>query len=164
LEIELAEQGKPAEVWLKLNNLSDVETVNLIVNAAEKGVKFKLIVRSMFSLVISPSQKNIQAISIVDRYLEHSRMLVFGNNGFPKVYLSSADFLPRNFDSRIETVFPILDKNLSEQLIRYFEIQWSGNVKSRVLDAKLTNKFKQKKKDKNTIRAQYEIAEYLKSL
>lgn len=162
-EIDFANEGKPAEVWIKVNNLSDVETVDLILHAAKKGVKFRLIVRSMFSL-INDTDKNIEAISLVDRYLEHSRILIFGNNGVPKVHLSSADFLPRNFDSRIETIFPILDNNLSDQLIRYFEIQWSDNVKARRLDPKLTNKLREREPDSKEIRAQYAIEEYLRSL
>lgn len=160
-EVALAAEGKPAEVSIKLNNLSDLETVRLINSAAEKGVKFRLIVRSMFSLVAG-NEANIESISIVDKYLEHSRMFIFGNDGNPEVYLSSADFLPRNFDSRIETVFPILDKKLARQLINYFDIQWSDNVKARILDEKLSNTFRGSETDPVKIRSQFAIEEYLR--
>ncbi|MDF1811044.1 MAG: polyphosphate kinase 1 [Verrucomicrobiales bacterium] len=162
-EMALAAEGKPAEISIKLNNLSDVETIQLINEAAEAGVKFRLIVRSMFSLV-SGSKENIESISIVDKYLEHSRIIIFGNDGKPEVYLSSADFLPRNFDSRVETMFPILDKKLSKQLITYFEIQWSDTVKARILDEKLTNQFKSGGSESEKIRSQFAIEEYLRSL
>ena len=162
-EAGLAKEGKPAEICLKLNNLSDVEVVRLINEAAEAGVKFRIIVRSMFSLIVG-SQPNIEAIGIVDKYLEHSRIFVFGNDGNPEVYLSSADFLPRNFDSRVETVFPVIDKRLSKQLIQYFEIQWSDNVKARVHDENLSNQFRKQKPDEEVIRSQFAIEDYLRSL
>ena len=136
-ETKLAKRGRPATLALKVNNLSDLETISLLYKAAEAGVKIRIIARSMFSLITGqdgPIGENIEAISIVDRYLEHSRVLIFGNDGDPEVYLSSADLLPRNFDSRIETIFPLLDKKLRQQLIDYFEIQWRDNVKARVLD------------------------------
>ncbi len=162
-EISFAEEGRLSQVALKLNNLSDVDTIRLILRAARAGVKFRLIVRSMFSL-ITEEVPNIEAISIVDRYLEHSRIFLFGNGGEPEVYLSSADFLPRNFDSRIETVFPVLDRKLARQLIDYFEIQWSDNMKARILDEKLSNRFRDPRPGEPLVRAQYAIEDYLRGL
>ena len=164
-EIRLAEQGKPATLDLKVNNLSDLETISLIYEAAEAGVIIRIIARGMFSLISGQKGRigeNIQAIGIVDRYLEHSRMFIFGNDGDPEVYLSSADFLPRNFDSRIETIFPLNDKKLRKQIIDYFEIQWSDNVKARILDDDLSNDYRTRGHNVPQVRAQGSIEEYLR--
>lgn len=166
-EIELAKQGRPATLALKINNLSDLETVTLLYEAAEAGVKIRIIARSMFSLITEqkgPIGENIEAISIVDRYLEHSRVLIFGNDGDPEVYLSSADLLPRNFDSRIEIVFPLLDKKLRQQLIDYFEIQWRDNIKARILDHNLSNQYRARKRTEKKVRAQFALEEYLREM
>ncbi len=164
-EIDLAKAGEHAEICLKMNNFSDPEMVELISQAAKAGVQFRLIVRSMFSLIIDDKQPNIKAISIVDKYLEHSRMMIFGNDGNPEVYLSSADFLPRNFDTRIEAMFPVLDKKLSSQLIHYFELQWSDNTKARILDEDLSNDQRQPgAPGSEPVRSQEEIQKYLRSL
>jgi len=161
-EIEAAKAGKKAGISLKINNLSDEEVVGLLYEASQAGVKIRIIARSMFSLITGDGPgESIEAIGIVDKYLEHSRLLIFENDGEPEVYLSSADFLPRNFDSRIETVFPIYDKKLKEQLFKYFEIQWSDNVKARILDADLSNEYR--KSDGKPIRAQYVIEDYLRN-
>ncbi|MAS91673.1 MAG: polyphosphate kinase 1 [Verrucomicrobiales bacterium] len=161
-EIENHAEGKPSGIRIKINNFSDVETNGLIREAANAGVPVKLIVRSMFSLVIEEGDP-IEAISIVDKYLEHSRMLIFENEGNPLVYLSSADFMPRNFDSRVETMFPILDKKLKGQLTEYFDIQWRDNTKARVLDGKLKNGYRDRGKAK-PVRAQFDIEKYLREI
>lgn len=161
-EIENHKAGKSSGLSLKVNNFSDRETNALIVKAANEGVPVRLIVRSMFSLVVD-EESPIQAISIVDKYLEHSRLLIFENDGNREVYLSSADFLPRNFDTRVETMIPIYDKKLKNQISEYFEIQWRDNTKARILDADLTNKY-QSAKGKEKRRAQFDIEEYLRSL
>ena len=105
-EIEFAEKGEKAEIWLKINNLSDVETVRRLYAAADAGVKLRLIVRGMFSFVPGTRQQsdNAEAVGIVDKFLEHTRVLVFHNGGDRRYFLSSADFLARNFDSRCEAV------------------------------------------------------------
>ncbi len=160
-EIENHRAGKKAGMSLKVNNLSDIETIDLLMQAAEAGVKIRLIVRSMFSLVIGDDSP-IEAISIVDKYLEHSRMLIFENDGETEVYLSSADFLPRNFDSRVETIFPVYDKKLKKQLVNYFEIQWEDNTKARILDEDLTNQYRKRKRGQKSRRAQFDIETYLR--
>ncbi len=165
-EIKLAKAGKTATLDLKINNLSDLETISLLYKAAEAGVKIRIIARSMFSLITGqkgPIGENIQAIAIVDRYLEHSRMFIFGNNGDPEVYLSSADLLPRNFDSRVETAFPIYDKKLRKELIEHFRIQWSDNVKARILDHDLKNRFRKRGPKEPEVRAQFAYEEYLRN-
>ncbi len=145
-EIEFAKQGKKAEIFVKLNNLSDVEVVRMLYRAAQKGVRIRLIVRTMFSVV--PGTKGfgdkLRAIGIVDRFLEHTRILYFAHGGY---YISSADFLPRNFDSRVEIVCPIYDPKLQDQLHEYLRHQWHDGQKARVLDENLTNEFRKSKSD-----------------
>ena len=160
-EIENHKVGKASGISFKVNNFSDVETNELVSEAAEAGVPVRLIVRSMFSLVIEDDSP-IEAISIVDKYLEHSRLLIFDNGGDPEIFLSSADFLPRNFDSRVETVFPVYDRRLKRQLLEYFEIQWRDNTKARVLDRDLTNQYRRGSEKDKPVRAQFEIESYLR--
>jgi polyphosphate kinase len=104
----------------------------------------QLIVRAMFSLVTEqPDIKdNLHAIGIVDRYLEHSRIFICGNGGKPRYFLSSADFLPRNFDSRFEVVCPVYDRELQAELAKVFDLQWNDYIKARVLDKDLSNSFR----------------------
>ena len=162
-EIENHKAGLTSGISIKVNNFSDRETNQLILGAAEAGVPVRLIVRSMFSLVLDRDSP-IEAISIVDKYLEHSRMFFFENDGDPEMYLSSADFLPRNFDSRVETIFPILDRKLRKQLIEYFEIQWRDNVKARILDYNLSNQYRERSKGDRDVRAQFAIEEFLREV
>ena len=89
-------------------------------------------------------------------------MLIFTNGGEPEVYLSSADFMPRNFDTRVETIFPVYDPELRTQLIDYFDIQWSDNTKARLLDRNLTNGYRVAKKGGKKVRAQFAIEDYLR--
>lgn len=160
-EIAHARAGREASIFLKLNNLADPEITALLYEASEAGVGVRLIVRSMFSVVTGDRKfsKNIRGLGIVDRYLEHSRILLFANGGHPRCLLSSADFLPRNFDSRFEIVFPILDDALHAELRRVMEIQWSDNVKARVLDGRLTNTIA--KGGKKSVRSQEKIRKWL---
>ncbi len=161
-EIANHREGKPAGLSFKVNNFSDGETNDLIQKAADAGVPVRLIVRSMFSMVID-EESSIEAISIVDKYLEHSRVIIFENDGNPDVFLSSADFLPRNFDTRVETIFPILDKKLRTQMIDYFNIQWKDTTKARILDEGLTNSYRTAN-GKPAVRAQFEIEKYLRKI
>ena len=162
-EIENHSAGIQAGISIKVNNFSDFETNALFTEAAAAGVPVRLIVRSMFSMVLE-DESPIHAISIVDKYLEHSRMVIFENGGDREVYLSSADFMPRNFDSRVETMFPILEKKLKNQLSEYFEIQWRDNVKARILDRDLRNRYRERKPNEEAVRAQFEIEKYLRSI
>ena len=162
-EIDHAKHGREAGISIKLNNLADPEITGLLYEASQAGVKVQLIVRSMFSVVTGDTaSKNIRAIGIVDRYLEHSRILVFRNGGSPRYFLSSADFLPRNFDSRFEIVCPIYDPVLQQQLQQCLGIQWSDNTKSRVLDKKLANHLV--KSNGPPVRAQETMREWLAKL
>lgn len=157
-----AQKGLPAEIFLKLNNLSDLEIVECLYMAEKAGVKIKLIVRSMFSVITGDdaNPSNIKAIGIVDRYLEHSRIFRFTNGGQTKIFLSSADFLPRNFDSRCEIICPIYEEKIQQQLSDYLELQWNDNQKARVLDRGLLNRYA-KGKSKKKLRAQDAIRQWL---
>jgi polyphosphate kinase len=165
-EIAAAQAGETARIWIKINNLSDVEVVRRLYRAAAAGVDIRLIVRGMFSLDTGEPDcaHHLAAIGIVDQLLEHARILIFHNRGKRRFYLSSADFLPRNFDSRCEVLCPILDPWLQEQLARYVEIQWSDTVKARVLDSSLSNQLREPSGSAPPIRAQAAIREYLSKL
>ncbi len=162
-EIAQARAGLPAEIFLKLNNLSDLEIVELLYQAEKAGVQVRLICRSMFSVVTGDAKhaSNIAARGLVDRYLEHSRIFRFANGGHPKVFLSSADFLPRNFDSRFEIICPIFDPQIQAELTTYLELQWSDNQKARVLDRALLNHYATGSQPKVAVRAQSVIHTWL---
>jgi len=161
-EIKNARQKKPASILLKVNSLSDEDLIDRLYDAAKEGVEIKLIVRGIFSML---SQNNkfkipITAISIVDEYLEHARVWVFHNNGKEKVYISSADWMVRNLDHRVEATCPITEEAIKKELKNILNIQLSDNVKARWLDNELSNdyvSFKGKKK----IRSQFETYHFL---
>jgi polyphosphate kinase len=157
-EIRNAQGGHPAYIFLKVNNLADVEIVKALYRASCAGVRVKLIARAMCSLVpgVVGMSENIEAISIVDRYLEHSRIFVFCNAGEPLYFLSSADLMTRNLDRRVEVVCPISDPSLQGELQELLDIQWADNTKARVLDMGLTNQIHSTPEVK-PIRSQWEI-------
>ena len=163
-EIRNAQKGKKAYIHFKLNNLTDKEIIEQLYEASNAGVKIKLIIRGMLSLVpeIPKQSENIKAIGIVDRFLEHSRFLIFCNGGDEEMYISSADLMPRNLDHRIEVTCPIFDKTIREELKNIFNIQWKDNVKARIIDEDQTNKFV--KQVKNRVHSQIEVYNYLKSI
>lgn len=163
-EIRNAKAGKEASIFLKLNGLTDAGLIKKLYEASEAGVKIRLIVRGMFCLIpgIEGMSSNIEAISIVDKFLEHSRIFVFGNNGDAKYFISSADWMPRNIDRRIEVTCPILDDSIKKELSEYLEIQWRDNVRSRKLNEHLDNKYKNRSVRKK-IRSQWQIYDFLKS-
>ncbi len=161
-EIRAAEKGKTAWIFLKVNNLTDPEIIRALYQAGRAGVKVRLIVRSMFSLQagVPGLSDNIEAISIVDKYLEHSRIFAFANGGQPLFFLSSADLMPRNLDQRIEVTFPIYDPSVRRELESFLELQWNDNVKARALDKDLSNQFRSTGSEEK-IRAQWAIHEML---
>jgi polyphosphate kinase len=148
-EIAHAKKGKPAKLTLKMNSLQDEEMIKLLYQASQSGVKIHLIVRGICCLSANqkPYSSNIQAISIVDRYLEHSRVFVFHNDGNPEVYLSSADWMVRNLHFRVETMFPVLDPEIAKTIITCLNIQLNDNVKARILDPELKNEYLQNDQD-----------------
>lgn len=132
-EIDFAKKGKPAKMWLKMNNLVDPEMIHKLYAASQAGVQIKLIVRGICSLVpgIKGFSENIEAISIVGRYLEHSRVFIFHNNSDEKYFISSADWMSRNLDTRSEVAVPIYDPQSQRELKELLELQLKDNVKAR---------------------------------
>lgn len=164
-EIQLAKAGKKASIILKMNSLVDREMITKLYEASNAGVKIKLIVRGACSLVtgIEGYSENIKAYSIVDKYLEHARVFIFHNDGDEKMYITSADWMSRNLDSRSEVAVPIYDKEVRKQLKDIINIQLSGNTKVRILDANLENNYVKPKPGDKKIRVQDEVYNYLKN-
>lgn len=163
-EIASARNGKEAYIILKLNNLVDIELVNLLYEASNAGVKIKLMVRGMCSLVagIPGFSENIEARGIIDRYLEHSRIFIFYNGGETKYYISSADWMSRNLDRRVEVTCPIYDEAIQQELQDYVDIIWSDNTRARILDEKMSNKYF-KTRSLKKVRAQEALYLYFKN-
>ncbi|MFC6246900.1 polyphosphate kinase 1 [Flavobacterium psychroterrae] len=143
-EILHALAGRKTHIKLKMNSLSDFKMIDKLYEASNAGVKIQLQVRGICSLIpgIPGMSENIEAISIVDNYLEHTRVYIFGNAGLTEVYISSADFMTRNLDGRVEVTCPIYDLEIKKELIDNFSIAWKGNVKVRYHSYKLDNKYK----------------------
>lgn len=143
-EIKNARAGLPAYIDAKLNSLVDLEMIDQLYEASRAGVKIRLIVRGICSLVpgIPGTSENIEVISIVDRYLEHSRIFFFGNGGAERCYLSSADWMIRNLDHRVEVAVPVLDAALSEELRYYFNLQLRDTCKARIIDGERKNEYR----------------------
>ena len=158
-EIKNASAGKEGYILLKLNNLVDKEMIKKLYEASAAGVKIELIVRGVCSLVpgVKGISENITAISIVDRFLEHSRIIVFGNDRDPKYFIASADWMTRNLDHRIEVCTPIYDKNLQKILRDTLQFQLDDNTKSRILDKDQKNKHKE---TTSTKKVQSQLATY----
>jgi polyphosphate kinase len=162
-EIKNARSGLKASMTLKMNGLQDEEMINLLYEASQAGVKINLIIRGICCLVASekPYSENISAISIVDRFLEHTRAFVFHNDGQPEVYLSSADWMVRNLHFRVESLFPVLDPEIAKTIITCLNIQLNDNVKARILDNTLTNNRVKSSQD-IAVRSQIETYFYIK--
>ena len=161
-EIKNARAGKKAFIFLKLNNLTDREIIDYLYEAGNAGVTVRLIIRGMISLVpgLKKISENIKGIGIVDRFLEHTRFMIFCNGGNEECFISSADLMTRNIEHRIEVTCPIFDKGIKNEMKKIFEIQWSDNVKARKLDASLSNQFV--KSGKKPVRSQIEVYNFLK--
>jgi len=161
-EIKNAKSGVQACIILKMNSLSDEALINKLYEAAKAGVEIKLIVRGIFCMY-SQNKKFIhpvKAISIVDEYLEHARVFIFHNGGDEKVFISSADWMVRNLDHRVEATCPIFDDNIKKMLRTILEIQLRDNVKARILDNELSNKYVTDN-SLEKVRSQVEIYNYL---
>jgi len=142
-EIHNAKSGKPAYIILKLNSIVDEEIISRLYAASNAGVEIKMILRGICSLAsgVPSISENISAISVVDKYLEHSRILVFCNDGDVKYYISSADFMSRNFDHRSEVAVPVFDRKIQKAIQSFLDLQLSDNVKARVLDVHQRNRY-----------------------
>ncbi len=164
-EIKNKLDGKEAYIIIKMNNLADAAIIRKLYEASEAGVPVLLFIRSMFSLIpgIDGLSSNIRAFSIVDKFLEHSRILVFCSGGEDKMYITSADLMPRNLDRRVEVTCPIYDPDLKQELRTFLRLQLEDNVKTRILDKDLTNSYVPSDTDKSS-RAQWSIYDYLKRL
>ncbi|WP_226065749.1 polyphosphate kinase 1 [Kaistella polysaccharea] len=161
-EIEESKAGKKALIIIKVNSLSDRDLIQKIYDAAKAGVTVKMIVRGIYCAINQKDFKQkIMAISIVDEYLEHSRIMYFYNKGHEDIYISSADWMTRNLDHRIEAAAKITQKNLKKEIKDQLDIQLNDNVKARILDKKLSNLYVEG--GKNPIRSQIEIYHYLKN-
>ncbi|MBW3520319.1 polyphosphate kinase 1 [Flavobacterium sp. NKUCC04_CG] len=143
-ETRNAQLGKEAYIKLKMNSLSDIKMIDRLYEASNAGVKIQLIIRGICCLIpgIPGMSDNIEAISIVDKYLEHSRVYVFGNEGNPDVFISSADFMTRNLDDRVEVTCPIYDVHIKKELLDTFAIGWKGNIKARIHSEDLSNEYR----------------------
>lgn len=143
-EIKNAKAGKEAYIKLKMNNITSYKMIDKLYEASRAGVKIQMIVRGICCLVpgIEGMSENIEVISIVDKFLEHPRLFIFGNNGNPKVYISSADWMTRNISFRVEVGCPIYDEAIKQELIDTFEISWTDNVKARVIDQAQDNHYR----------------------
>jgi len=164
-EIMYAKIGKNAYIHLKMNSLSDFKMIDKLYEASRAGVKIKLLVRGICSLIpgVKGMSENIEAISIVDNYLEHSRVYIFGNDGNPEVFISSADFMTRNLDGRVEVTCPIYDETVKNELIDSFNVGWKGNVKARIHSDKLDNKYRVRGEEP-VFRAQLETYNYYRNM
>lgn len=160
-EIRQAKAGKPASIILKMNSLSDEGLISKLYEAAREGVQIRMVIRGICCMLTeNPKFKEpVHAVSIVDEYLEHARVWVFHNAGNEKVYLSSADWMVRNIDHRIEATCPVLSPEIQQELKDILDIQFSGNVKARILNNSLSNEYV--RTGKRRIRAQIEIYNYL---
>ena len=141
-EIKLAQEGRGGRIRLKVNNLTDPEVIRDLYRASQAGVQVQLLVRSMFSLVPGRPglSERIEARSIVDRFLEHSRVFAFGDGPKAQFFISSADLMARNLDQRLEVVCPVYNEELRGELETYFDTQWKDTVKARILDEHLENR------------------------
>ncbi|MBN2424238.1 MAG: polyphosphate kinase 1 [Calditrichaceae bacterium] len=162
-EIKNKQENKPAYIYLKMNSLVDNELIDWLYRASQAGVKIKIIARSICSIIpgIPGISEHIEAISIVDKYLEHSRIFIFCNNNNDLVFISSADWMIRNLDNRIEVAAPIYNPEIKAELKSFFEIQFSDICKARILDADQKNLKRVSDSAKN-IRAQEELYQFLK--
>jgi polyphosphate kinase len=142
-EIANAKRGKKAAIIIKLNSITDITLIEHLYKAVKENVEVHLIIRGITTLKVNDQKANakLNAISIVDQYLEHARVMIFHNNGNEKVYISSADWMVRNLDHRIEVAVPIMDQQIKKELIDIIKIQLKDNQKARVLDAELMNKY-----------------------
>ena len=161
-EIKTAHSKKKAGITIKLNSLSDELLINKLYEAAKAGVEIKLVIRGIFCLLAENDKYKmpIQAISIVDEYLEHARVIIFHNGGKEKVFISSADWMVRNLDHRIEVSCPVFEKDIQTELKDIMQIQLSDNIKARKLDNELENQYINPRNTKK-VRSQVDTYNYL---
>mgnify|MGYP002577572454 FL=1 len=142
-EIKNAGEGKEAWVKIKINHITDTDMVTKLYQASKAGVKIDIVIRGNCSLVpgIKGLSENIRCVGIIDRYLEHSRILIFANGGKPRYFLGSADWMPRNLLNRIEVLTPVYDEELQADLMRTISYGMRDTTNGRIVDGKGTNNF-----------------------
>ncbi len=158
-EIKNVRAGKEAWIIIKINNLVDEAVVKKLYRASQEGVHIQILSRGICTLVpgIKGVSENITVTGIIDRFLEHSRVFVFANQGVPKYYISSADWMSRNFDHRFEVACPIYDEKIQKELFSLLKIQLSDNTKCRSINAPVMNEYKKPKKGEKPVRAQFAL-------
>jgi polyphosphate kinase len=159
-EIANAQKGLFARVRAKVNNLVDEGLIEKLYQASQAGVKVQMIIRGMCSLVpgVKGLSENIKVISVIDRFLEHPRLCEFENAGSPEVFISSADWMKRNLDRRIEVATRIVDPELAGRIMHLFDIQWGDRAKARLIDADQSNQYVPRGNRKK-LRSQHKIYE-----
>ena len=161
-EIVLSSQGKKSGIKFKINNITDYRMIDKLYHASQQGVKIQMIVRGVCCLIpgVKGLSENIEVISIIDRFLEHPRVMIFSNDENPKVFISSADLMTRSMSERVEVACPIYDIDIKKQIIDTFSIAWSDNIKARCINK--SNKIKNT--GKKPVRSQWDTYDYFKSL
>lgn len=164
-EINNVKQGLPAFIKLKMNSISSYKMIDKLYEASRAGVKVQMIVRGLCCLVpgVEGMSENIEVISIIDKFLEHTRLYIFANNNNPKIYISSADWMTRNIDNRVEVSCPIYDHDIKTELLNLYDICWQDNVKARYINQIQDNSYRNNEATK--VRAQFDTYNYyLKTL
>ncbi|WP_299116484.1 polyphosphate kinase 1 [uncultured Winogradskyella sp.] len=163
-EILNAKEGKPAFIKLKMNSMSSYKMIDKLYEASRAGVKIQMIIRGICCLVpgVRDMSENIEVISIVDKFLEHTRLYMFSNNNDPKIYISSADWMTRNIDNRVEVSCPIYDEDIKQEMQDIFDICWNDNVKARIINQNQDNSYKNSTNEVK-VRAQFNIYDYYKN-
>ena len=164
-EIENKKNGLPSGISLKLNNITNYPLVDKLYEASQAGVKIKMMVRGICCLVpgVKGLSENITVLSVVDKFLEHPRVLIFENGGEKKIYLSSADFITRNIENRVEVACPVYDKEIQKQILDTFDLSWNDNTKARIVNQHPQNKMVTPKKGAPMQRSQWTIYDYYKN-
>ncbi len=165
-EIAHARSGRDSYIILKLNNLEDPGMIGKLYEASQAGVRIQIIVRGICCLIPGREglSENIEAISIVDRFLEHARAYLFANGGREELFLASADWMTRNLDHRVEIAWPILDPKVFAELRKFIELQWNDNIKARIIDADQSNRYRPARGSKPEVSAQYDMYHFLRTL
>lgn len=163
-EIKFASKGRKAYIYGKFNSLTDERMIRQLYKASQAGVEVRLIIRG--ACILQPGieglSENIRIISIVDKYLEHARLLIFHHAGEDKTFIMSADWMTRNLDRRVEVAAPVYDSEIKKTLKEFFRIQWADNVKARIQDKEGANRYVAAK-GKRVYRSQEELYEFYKN-
>ena len=163
VEIKNKAKGKSAGIQLKLNSLSDYRMIDKLYEASQAGVSIQIVVRGICCLIpgVKGLSENIEVISVVDKFLEHTRLYIFNNDNDPKYFISSADIMGRNLDTRVEISCPIYDSEIQKELQETFEISWQDNVKARLILATQDNAYV--REGGPSVRSQFAIYDYYKN-